>query len=80
MLIPLLPKGFIPPDDNSQTQVNLELPPGSTLAQTRAAAEAARLLLTQVAHVQSVYTTVGRWRGGQTRSRRRARLKCARPR
>ena len=59
MLIPLLPKGFIPPDDNSQTQVNLELPPGSTLAQTRAAAEAARLLLTQVAHVQSVYTTVG---------------------
>jgi multidrug efflux pump subunit AcrB len=33
-LIPLLPTGFIPPDDNSQTQVYLELPPGSTLAQT----------------------------------------------
>ena len=31
-LIPLLPTGFIPPDDNSQTQVYLELPPGSTLA------------------------------------------------
>jgi multidrug efflux pump subunit AcrB len=30
-LIPLLPTGFIPPDDNSQTQVYLELPPGSTL-------------------------------------------------
>jgi multidrug efflux pump subunit AcrB len=59
MLIPLLPQGFIPPDDNSQTQVNLELPPGATLAQTRAAAEAARQLLTQVPHVQSVYTTVG---------------------
>ena len=59
MLIPLLPKGFIPPDDNSQTQVNLELPPGATLAQTRDAAEAARLLLTKVAHVKSVYTTVG---------------------
>jgi multidrug efflux pump subunit AcrB len=59
MLIPLLPKGFIPPDDNSQTQVNLELPPGSTLAQTRAAAEAARLLLAKVAHVKSVYTTIG---------------------
>jgi multidrug efflux pump subunit AcrB len=41
-LIPLLPTGFIPPDDNSQTQVYLELPPGSTLAQTRAAAEEAR--------------------------------------
>src|SRR5690606_31403614 len=31
MLIPLLPQGFIPPDDNSQTQVYLELPPGATL-------------------------------------------------
>jgi len=59
LLIPLLPKGFIPPDDNSQTQVNLELPPGATLAQTRAASEAARLLLTKVDHVQSVYTTIG---------------------
>jgi multidrug efflux pump subunit AcrB len=59
MLIPLLPQGFIPPDDNSQTQVNLELPPGATLVQTRDAAEHARLLLTQVPHVQSVYTTVG---------------------
>ncbi|HOE40722.1 MAG TPA: efflux RND transporter permease subunit [Rhodoferax sp.] len=59
MLIPLLPKGFIPPDDNSQTQINLELPPGATLAQTRAAAETARLLVTQLATVQSVYTTIG---------------------
>jgi multidrug efflux pump subunit AcrB len=59
MLIPLLPTGFIPPDDNSQTQVNLELPPGSTLAQTRAAAEAARLLLAKVDHVKSIYTTIG---------------------
>ena len=33
-LIPLLPTGFIPPDDNSQTQVYLSLPPGATLAQT----------------------------------------------
>ncbi len=59
MLIPLLPTGFIPPDDNSQTQVNIELPPGSTLAQTREASEAARLLLVKVPHVKSVYTTVG---------------------
>jgi multidrug efflux pump subunit AcrB len=27
-LIPLLPSGFIPPDNNVQTQVTLELPPG----------------------------------------------------
>ncbi len=58
-LIPLLPTGFIPPDDNSQTQVNLELPPGTKLAQTKAAAEAARLLISKVDHVKSVYTTVG---------------------
>jgi multidrug efflux pump subunit AcrB len=58
-LIPLLPTGFIPPDDNSQTQVNLELVPGSTLAQTSAAAEAARQLLVKVEHVKSVYTTIG---------------------
>ncbi len=59
MLIPQLPKGFIPPDDNSQTQVNLELPPGTKLAQTQVAAEAARLLISKVAHVKSVYTTIG---------------------
>ena len=59
MLIPLLPKGFIPPDDNSQTQAYLELAPGSTLAQTRAVAEDARARLMKVPHVKSVYTTIG---------------------
>jgi multidrug efflux pump subunit AcrB len=58
-LIPLLPTGFIPPDDNSQTQVNLELPPGTKLAQTQVAAEAARLIISKVPHVKSVYTTIG---------------------
>jgi multidrug efflux pump subunit AcrB len=59
MLVPLLPKGFIPPDDNSQTQVYVELPPGATLAQTKASAEQARQLVMQVSNVQSVYTTIG---------------------
>ena len=59
MLIPLLPTGFIPPDDNSQTQVYLELPPGSTLKDTMATAEAARVLLTRISEVRSVYTTIG---------------------
>jgi multidrug efflux pump subunit AcrB len=58
-LIPLLPTGFIPPDDNSQTQVYLELPPGSTLEQTLAAAEKARVAVSRVQHVKSVYTTIG---------------------
>jgi hydrophobe/amphiphile efflux-1 (HAE1) family protein len=59
MLIPLLPQGFIPPDDNSQTQVYIELPPGATLQQTIATAERARLLVVAVPHVKSVYTTIG---------------------
>jgi len=59
LLVPLLPKGFIPPDDNSQTQVYVELPPGATLAQTQASAEQARQLLMTVKDVTSVYTTIG---------------------
>ena len=59
MLIPLLPTGFVPPDDNSQTQVYIELPPGSTLAQSTASAEQARALVMKVANVKSVYTTIG---------------------
>ena len=59
MLVPLLPQGFIPPDDNSQSQVYVELPPGATLAQTQASAEHARQILMKVDHVKSVYTTIG---------------------
>jgi multidrug efflux pump subunit AcrB len=59
LLIPLLPTGFIPPDDNPQTQVFVELSPGASLAQTRASAEAARKLVAGVDYVHSVYTTIG---------------------
>ena len=59
LLIPLLPQGFVPADDNSQTQVRIELAPGATLSQTKAAAEKAREILKKVAHVKSVYTTIG---------------------
>lgn len=58
-MIPLLPAGFMPADDNSQTQVVVELPPGSTLAQTLDTAELVRLRLAKVPHVRSVYTTIG---------------------
>ncbi len=58
-LVPLIPTGFIPPDDNSQTQVYLELPPGTTLAQTRAATVRARDMIGKVPHVESIYTTAG---------------------
>ncbi|MET0542545.1 MAG: efflux RND transporter permease subunit, partial [Variovorax sp.] len=58
-MIPLLKTGFIPPDDNSQTQVYLSLAPGATLAQTIATAEETRRRVMEVPHVKSVYTTVG---------------------
>jgi len=58
-MIPLLKTGFIPPDDNSQTQVYLSLAPGATLAQTQATAEETRNRLMKIRHVRSVYTTVG---------------------
>lgn len=59
MLIPLLPTGFIPPDDNPQSQAFVELPPGTTLAQTHAAAENARQLIAAVPYVKNIYTTIG---------------------
>ena len=59
MLIRLLPTGFIPADDNPQTQVFVELPPGSTLSQTATMAETARQKLVDVPYVKTVYTTIG---------------------
>jgi multidrug efflux pump subunit AcrB len=58
-LVPLLPTGFIPPDDLSQTQVYLSLPPGSTYQETLAAAEQARVIVQKNPHVKMVYTAVG---------------------
>ncbi len=62
-LVPLLGTGFMPPDDINQTQVTVTLPPGSTYAQTLAAAEQARVLVQKNTHVKLVYTAVG---GGST--------------
>jgi multidrug efflux pump subunit AcrB len=62
-LVPYLPTGFIPPDDLSQTQVTVTLPPGSTYQQTFAAAEQAREIVQKNPHVKLVYTAVG---GGST--------------
>jgi multidrug efflux pump subunit AcrB len=58
-LVPLLPTGFIPADDNPQSQVFVELAPGATLEQTRASAEVARRLVAAVPYVKSIYTTIG---------------------
>jgi multidrug efflux pump subunit AcrB len=58
-LVPLLPTGFLPPDDLSQTQVYLSLPPGSTFEQTLEVAEQARRIVQKNPYVKLVYTAVG---------------------
>ena len=58
-LVKFLPTGFLPPDDLSQTQVTVTLPPGSTLQQTLTVAEQARQIVTRHPQVRLVYTAVG---------------------
>ena len=58
-LVKFLPTGFLPPDDLSQTQVSVTLPPGSTLKQTLAVAEQARGIVAAHPQVRLVYTAVG---------------------
>ncbi len=58
-LVPLLPTGFIPADDFGQSQVSIELPPGSTFKDTFAAAEQARAIVSANPHVKQVYTAIG---------------------
>jgi hypothetical protein len=55
----LLPTGFVPAADRNQTQVTIELPPGSTLAETARATEAARRLIMEVPHTVAVFASVG---------------------
>ncbi len=64
MLVPLLPKGFLPPDDLSQTQIYLTLPPGVTFKDSFAAAEQARAIAEANPHVKLVYTAVGGGKAG----------------
>jgi multidrug efflux pump subunit AcrB len=51
--------GFIPPDDLSQTQVYISLPPGATFSQTLEMAELARERVQRHPDVTLVYTAVG---------------------
>ncbi len=59
MVIPLLPTGFVPPSDRAQTLVNLELPPGSTLAETWEVAEVARERIAAMPEVITVMSSIG---------------------
>ncbi|MEB0135984.1 efflux RND transporter permease subunit [Actimicrobium sp. CCC2.4] len=58
-LVPLLPTGFVPAADRGQTQINIELAPGSTLQETAVVAERARVLAMQVKGITGVFSSVG---------------------
>ena len=58
-LVPLLPTGFVPAADRAQTQINIELPPGSTLTETRQVAEQARIAAMQVKGIKHVFSSIG---------------------
>ena len=54
----LLPTGFVPPPDTGQTQVRLELTPGSQFADTLKTAEYARSLIRIILKLKH-HTTIG---------------------
>lgn len=58
-LIPLLPTGFFPAQDDAQSQVTLTLAPGSTLDDTAALARQAEALIRQVPEVRQVFASIG---------------------
>ncbi|MBF0271222.1 MAG: efflux RND transporter permease subunit [Magnetococcales bacterium] len=64
-LAPLLPSGFVPAADRSQTLVTLELPPGSALDDTLAASQKTIALLKQIPDVTRIYATVGSAASGE---------------
>ncbi|MFZ2755010.1 MAG: efflux RND transporter permease subunit [Lysobacteraceae bacterium] len=68
-LVPLLPTGFMPYQDMAQASLSLEMPRGSTLEQTDAAAQRVARLLRQRPEVKSVLTTSGEESGGANQAK-----------
>jgi multidrug efflux pump subunit AcrB len=58
-LVPFMPTGFVSPSDQSMTQVNIELAPGSRIEDTQKTAELALQRLRKVKDVKHVFTSVG---------------------
>ncbi len=63
-LLPLLPKGFVPSADVSQTRVIIEMQPGTPLVTTEATTKQAIKLLQQNKDVKDIYAAVGQSQGG----------------
>ena len=68
----LLPTGFIPPPDESRIVLSIELPPGSTLADTRAATDRIAKDFRQVPEVTTVFVVGGTTPTGAGKEIRRA--------
>ncbi|MHA6913040.1 efflux RND transporter permease subunit [Ralstonia pseudosolanacearum] len=58
-IIGLIPATFLPPEDWAQLQMTVEMPPGSTIAQTREATERVRQVVRTYKDVRQVYTAIG---------------------
>jgi hydrophobe/amphiphile efflux-1 (HAE1) family protein len=68
----LLPTAFIPDEDNSRIVANIELPPGSTLDDTRLATDAIVRSLREAPEVRHVFALGGASATGQREIRRAA--------
>ncbi len=71
-LFPLLPSGFIPKDDSSRFVLSVELPPGSTLEQTRGVTDQMADIIRQNAEVSQVFVLGGSSPTGTAEPRRAA--------
>lgn len=60
-----LPGDFMPPDDNQQTQVTLNLQPGTRLQETITLAEQAHSIVAKHQQVKQVYTAIGSGSSGE---------------
>lgn len=74
-LLPHIPTGFIPSSDKGFVEVEVELPPGASLQDSLAAAEAVRSALTGVPGITNVFAVAGEPAGDhQAPEARRSRL------
>lgn len=58
-VVPLLKTGLIPASDKGYSNINVELPPGSSLAATRATVDAASRAIEKIQGIDHVMATVG---------------------
>ncbi|MDB5370096.1 MAG: efflux transporter permease subunit [Roseomonas sp.] len=65
MLVPYIPQDFVPSADRGRTALSIELPPGSTLAETEAVVQAATRILKARPETDKVFASLGTSTSGQ---------------